>query len=400
LEGEHFAYLLFAQNKSAIVADNLDSVTKARETNWDIHFYAVPSADGTAVFVSTGQTTEVSGDVNAGLEVAGAAKRRFLMTYSTDESAYEVLATEIVLPGPLTVEGDIALTADLDNGETLDTGEVDFRRFFVPTVGAAPLVSTDNTLEMTLSDHSLPADAYALVMGTNSSPGPITIGHQLLGKPYSVRPSGAIISSTKPMLLKLFYTDTTLGSTDPHTLSLLEWDPVGLTWDDLGGVLDDLIEGSVTTTTDRFTVYALMSVPRWRDILNDFTGLSEWEHVTILLPAGRLVLDGLAYSGTATSRTITPTVPIKEWGEVNFDIDLPAGTGLTIDVLGGDGTVVLSDVSPGMSLAVIDPIAHPSLKLRATFTTTDLGLSASLNEWSIDWEPESSTIHIPFIVKP
>lgn len=365
---------------------------------WSIHFFVVPSADGTSLFVSTGQTAELYTTVTAEVEV-GQARLSHGMTYNDGEAVYEYLFSGVFTPGPSTVEGTIRLSTDLDNGETLDTGPILFRRFFVPTTGAAPIVSEDNNLEMTLSDNSLPADAYALVMSTNAAPRPLPLGHQLVGQPYSVRASGAVVTSTKPMLLKLFYTDTTLGNVDPHTLSVLQWDPVSREWDDLGGSLDDLIENLVSTTTDWFTVYALMSTPRWRDIFNDFTGLSEWDHVAVLLPDGVLVLDGLVYTGTATSRAITPTVSIGEWGHVYFTRTVPAGTSLTVDVLSADGTPLLSDVTNGASLAFIDPTAYPSLKLRATFSADDLANTASLDEWTVTWQPMSCKTYLPIISK-
>jgi len=368
-------------------------------THWRVHFYAVPGSDGTSLFVSTGQTVNVATSAEAEVNVGGARHHRG-MTYSTEESAYEVLISGVFTPGPSTAEGTIGLSADLSDGDTVQTPPVPFCRFFVPTTSADPVVSVDRNLEIILGDHSLPADAYALVMSTNVIPGQVPLGYQLVGQPYSVRASGATVTSTKPMLLKLFYTDTTLGQVDSHTLSILQWHPVFREWVDLGGSLDDMIENSVSTTTDRFTVYALMSTPRWRDAFNDFTGLSEWDdNVIVLLPSGDLVLDGLAYTGTATSRAITPTVAIDEWGRVTFTRTVPAGTSLTIDVLSAEGIPLLSDVASGASLASIDPTAYPSLKLRATFSTDDLLISASLHEWTITWQPRLCKLHLPIILR-
>jgi hypothetical protein len=321
------------------------------------------------------------------------------MTYSPEKSAYEATTAKILVPGSPTVEGTIGLSADLDDGSTLDTGPIPFRRFYVPITGADPVVSDDNLLEVTFSDNSLPAAVYVVVMSTNAVPGPVPLGHQLVGMPYSVRASGATITTTKPMLLKLFYTDTTLRDVDPHTLSALQWDPGAGQWYDLGGALDNAIENSLSTTTKRFTVYALMSTPRWRDAFNDFTGLSEWDGVTVLLPNGELVLNGLVYTGTAISRAITPTMPIERWGTISYACTAPAGTGLTIDVLGANGTPLLIDVASGTSLAAIDSTDYPSLGLRATFVTDDLLRSASLDDWIVTWQPRSRTIYLPVILR-
>lgn len=368
-------------------------------TPWRVHFYAAPGSDGTSLFVSTGQTTELVADVNADLTVGGAPRGSFGMTYNTGEMAYETWIGSAFNPGPSTTEGTLALSAEIDDDETLDTGYVPFRRFYVPTTGAAPIVATDNNLEMLLSDYSLEVDAYVLVMSSNVLPGPTPLGHRLIGQPYSVRASGAIVTSTKPMLLKLFYTDTTLGDVDAHTLSVMQWDPVARKWDDLGGNLDDAIEHSVSTTTGRFTVYTLMSTPCWRDGFNDFTGLSDWEGVTVLLPDGELMLNGLVYTGTATTRPITPTVSIESWGRITFTSTVPGGTSLTVDVLGADGTPLLSGVASGTDLSSIDPVIYSSLKLRATFLTDDLANSASMKEWSITWQPKLYRVYLPIVLK-
>jgi hypothetical protein len=297
------------------------------------------------------------------------------------------------------VEGTVSVTISLSPTQTLESDPLSFRRFLVPTSDASPIVSPDNYLEMMIREHSLPADAYVIVMSTGIAPGPVALGHQLVGQPYSVRVSGTTITSTKPMLLKLFYTDTTLGSVDPHTLGILQWDPVSREWDDLDGTLDDWIEHSVSTTTDRFTVYALMGTTRWRDGFNDLSGLSERRHTDVLLPSGKLILDGSVLTGTATSQVIIPTTSIYEWEQVTYARTVPTGTSLTIDVLSADGIPLLSDVTSGASLDSVDPTAHPSLKLRATLSTDDLLTSPSLDEWAITWQPGSGSVYLPMVLK-
>jgi hypothetical protein len=365
---------------------------------WHIHFYAVPGADGTSLFVSTGQTADVATNAEAAVNVGGAFKHHG-MTYNIEESAYEVLIGGVFTPGPFTAEGAIGLSADLSDGDTVQTPDVPFRRFFVPSTSADPVVSVDNNLEMTLSDNSLSAPAYVLVMSGNASPGPVPLGHQLVGQPYSVRASGATITSMKPMLLKLFYTDITLGEVDPHTLGILQWNPVSREWNDLDGTLDDWIENSVSTTTDRFTVYALMGTTRWRDGFNDPSGLSEREHTDILLLTSELILDGTTLTGTAVSRSITPTVSIGEWGTVSYTKTEPTGTSLTIDILEVSNNVVISDVADGTSLAMLDPNLYPSLKLRANLATDDLTETPRLDEWSITWQPRTCKTYLPLILR-
>ena len=367
---------------------------------WSLHFYAVPGSEGDSLFVSTGRIGELGTSVFVSADTGAAPHRdSHGMTYSEEEQAYSWTFGGFFDPGHSLVEGSIQITTTASATQTQDTGPVGYRRFFVPTTSAPPLVSDDNLLELTLNDHSLPVDAYAIVMSINSPPGPAPTGHSFVGGTYSVRASGAIISSTQAMLLTVVYTPLTLGDVDPHTLSIFAWNPIDGQWYDIGGDLDSVIGQSLTTVTTRFTVYGLMATTHWRDVFNDFTGLSEWDHVTVLLPNGELVLDGLAYTGTATSRAITPTVAIDEWGHVTFASIMAAGTSLAVDVLSADGVLLLSDVMSGTSLASINPTTYPSLKLRATFSTDDLANSASLDEWTITWQPRSCKIYLPIVLR-
>lgn len=392
--------LLFA--RISVAAEYHPQTEQRNESSpWRLHFWAAPSTDGTSLFVSTAQTSVQAGTVRA-QAVGPTGKIGVGMSYNGGNSAYEVLIGAIFPAGSSIVEGQLSLTTDLDNGETLDTGPVDLRRFFVPTTNASPVVSNDNLLEMTISNNSLAADAYVVVMPTNDLPGSLPQGHQLVGSPYSVRPSGANFTSNNPLLLKLFYTTVTLGNFEPHTLSILQWDPVASAWVDLGGTLDDFIENSFTATSERFTVYGLMSAPRWADDFNDFTGLSAHEKITVLLPSGSLVLNG-EQTGTAISRPITPTVPIEEWGTLSFAKTVPDGTSLTIDVLDINDNLLLSDVTSDTSLASLDPALYASLKLRANFSTNDQATTPRLGEWRLDWqpmEPETVELYLPAILKP
>jgi len=367
---------------------------------WSLSFHAIPGSDGDSLFVSTGRTEELGTSVFANADRGSAVSRdRHAMTYGEEERAYSWTFDGFFDPVQSLVEGSIQITTTASTTQTQDTGPVGYRRFYIPVTNAPPVVSDDNLLELTLNDHSLPVDAYIIVMSTNSPPATAPTGHSFVGTTYSVRASGAIISSTQPILLRLAYSPLSLGDLDPHVLSVFAWDPVKQKWYNLGGDLDSLFDQSLNTLTSRFTIFGLIATPRWRDIFSDFTGLSEWDGVTVLLPGGELVLNGLVYTGIATSRTITPAVPINEWGTISFTRTVPAGTNLTVDVLSTDGTPLVSDVTSGTSLASIDPTVHHSLRLQAAFSTDDLAYSASLDEWSINWQPKSHAIYLPSVLK-
>lgn len=89
-------------------------------------------------------------------------------------------------------------------------------------------------------------------------------------------------------------------------------------------------------------------------------------------------------TGSVTSIPISP-IDLREWKEVFYTSTVPVSTALTIDVLADDGTVLLSDVNSGGSLASIDPSLFPSIQLRATFLTNDVSQTPSLDLWGLRW---------------
>ena len=385
----------------------VEPVLRAPATSWNLHFYAVPGSDGTSLFVSTGQTGQLGSTVYATADRGSAVDRdRFGMAYDHDEQAYNCTFDAFFDPGPSMVEGSIRITTTIQTARSLsqdpllDTGPVDYRRYFVPVLGAPELASDDNLLQLTLNDHSLPVDAYAIIMSANSPPKPPPVGHSFIGQTYSARASGAIITTTQPMLLNLAYTPLILGDTDPHILSIFAWDPVSREWHERGGDLDSVIGQHLSLLTDRFTVYGLMATTRWRDIFTDFTGLSEYHDITVLFPKGELTLNGLAYTGTAVTRAITPTVSSMEWCSLHYTSTVPAGTSLVVDILDSHGTLLLEDVDRETNLDMLDPVAHPSLKVRAAFSTDNLANSARLDEWFITWQPTPSIIYLPIVLRP
>jgi hypothetical protein len=384
----------------------VEPASRAPAASWNLHFYAVPGSDGTSLFVSTGQIGQLGSTVYATADRGSAMDRdRFGMAYDQEEQAYNCMFDAFFDPGPSTVEGSIRITTtisterNLSEGPVLDTGPVDYKRYFVPTTGAPELASDDQLLRLTLNDHSLPVDAYAIVMSANSPPKPPPAGHSFIGQTYSARASGAIITTTQPMLLNLGYTPLSLGDTDPHTLSIFAWDPVLKEWRDRRGDLDSGIGQQLSLLTDRFTVYGLMATTRWRDIFTDYTGLSERSSVTVLFPNGELALDGTSYSGIAVSRAITPTSSSMEWGSIYYTSTVPAGTNLVVDILASDDSLLLNDVDNETSLDMLDPAAYPSLKVRAAFSTDSLDDSARLDEWFITWRPTQSVVYLPIVLR-
>ncbi len=126
--------------------------------------------------------------------------------------------------------------------------------------------------------------------------------------------------------------------------------------------------------------------------------MAEVSDVTLDVAHQKLILAGTAISGTAVSKPITPTGGIASWGSLTFTrtVDPPTTT-LTVDVLGLDGTKVLTNVASGASLAFIDPIQHPALKLRVNLSSTAAGETPALDEWQLAWQVEEHRIYLPVV---
>ena len=54
--------------------------------------------------------------------------------------------------------------------------------------------------------------------------------------------------------------------------------------------------------------------------------------------------------------------------------------------------MLFSDVPDGFDLSGLEPATYPSLQLRANFVTTDVDVSAMLNQWRLSWQPVPTTV--------
>lgn len=104
-----------------------------------------------------------------------------------------------------------------------------------------------------------------------------------------------------------------------------------------------------------------------------------------------------ACAARAVSRVVAPT-GVKKWGRVDYTAEHPnARTSLSVDVLAADGSVLVSGVKPGESLAErIDPFVHPSIKLAALLhgDPTDCSKRPVLLSWGVAWEPMVDLIEL------
>lgn len=360
----------------------------------------IPSEDGTELFISAGGVGELGGTIflNIG-DGPGHHRGGWTMTYSNTIQAYVATATGF---SPNTgASGPLSITTTLG----LDTGAVDFNRAYVPASTTQSISSVDGNFQLSLvTTDTINVNTYIAVVPSFGPPGAAPQGHRFIGSTYSVRAAGALLLTDKPMSLRLYYSDATLVGADPHTLAIFAWDAAAKQWLYLGGRLF-YDQKYLSVTTSRFTTYALMATPTWRDEFDDFNGLNfpgEVNNVTLggTVENRTLVLLSSPGSGTAISKPITPTGALAGWGTLTFIPTVnPPATTLSVDVLKIDGTEVLTDVVSGVSLAGIDPAQYPSLKLRLNLSSTAGGETPALEQWQITWQASEQKIYLPVVLK-
>lgn len=372
----------------------------AQATNLTPFLNIIPSQDGTELFVSASGVGDLGGTafLNIG-DGPGHDRGGWTMPYSDTVQAHVATATGFT---PNTgASGPLSITTTLG----VDTGAVDFNRAYVPASTTQSISSLDGNLQLSLvTTDTINFNTYVAVVPSFGPPGPAPQGHYFIGSTYSVRAAGALTGTNKPMSLRLYYSDATLAGADPHTLGIFSWDAFNKQWDYLGGRLF-YDQKYLSVITDRFTTYALMAIPAWRDEFDDFNGLNfpaEVNNVTLggTVENRTLVLLASPGSGTAVSKPITPTGTLANWGTLTYSSTVdPPTTTLTVDVLSLDGTEVLTDVASGTSLASLDPAQYSSLKLRLNLSSTTGGETASLEQWQLTWQVTEERIYLPVVLK-
>jgi hypothetical protein len=184
-------------------------------------------------------------------------------------------------------------------------------------------------------------------------------------------------------------TEEQLGAIDPHTLAIYKWDINNEQWVWLPPALFDE-DGPIelSTETHDFATYAALAQPVWRALLDNDMGLDLDQSTNVFAgtePLG-LQLDSTPGDGVGLSTLITPAFGLASWGTIEFSGTWSApATALTVDVLDADGALLLGNVTSGQSLATIDPVANPSLRLRANLTSTVANQSPLLTSWDVSW---------------
>ncbi|RIK38366.1 MAG: hypothetical protein DCC55_21350 [Chloroflexi bacterium] len=195
----------------------------------------VPSQDGSGLLVSAGGVGQLPGEVfaNVGIGPTG-RKGGWTMTYSDTVEAY--VANVVGFSPTLSEEGSINITTTTG----LQTSDVSFLRAYVQASLERPfdIDSADGNLRLTIANtDTFATEVYVAVAPSYGPPGPLPAGYRPVTSFYSVRASGAIAQVERPMLLRLFYNQTTLAGADQRTLRILGAgrSPVGRTAGQGGG---------------------------------------------------------------------------------------------------------------------------------------------------------------------
>ncbi len=359
----------------------------------------IPAEDGTALYVEAGGVTRPGGTVFVNLGIGpGHDKGSWTMSYSQTLDLYASTVAGFT-PGVSTA-GEMHITTTLG----LETAPVVFSRDFVRSDRPVQLDSPDGRLRLGLiNPATLPADGYIAMVPSYAPPAPPPAGYRIVGDTYSVRASGSLLVTDRPMALSLGYTPEQLGSLDPHTLEVVVWDPAGRRWEPLGGVfLADGDNPRVASDTRRFGAYTLMSGPAWRDHFGDLEGLDPAmsSEVDLGVIAGDPALVPTTGQGVAVSRQITAT-EARRWGSLSYEAVVPPGARLAIDLLSADGRLLAEDLVSGADLTTITTEEHPALRLRARLTTAPDGARPGLVTWRLTWQgtADRQGLYLPVVAR-
>jgi hypothetical protein len=124
------------------------------------------------------------------------------------------------------------------------------------------LFSNDGNLSLYVESGSLPGnEAYFVVMPPGAVPGPLPEGLALVGDPYDITASGAVVTLTKPAILSLRYDGALVNpALTPEGLGIYRWEPTSGTWQGIGGEIDEA-QQAVTAPVIALGTYALLAPP-------------------------------------------------------------------------------------------------------------------------------------------
>lgn len=337
--------------------------------------------DGASILAKAGRVGNLS-NIGASLRVGSTAHEPSHADFDPPINGYAFTFDGVATPYTSSPVMTFVVTTTSAMSDTIILGASDFEQRYIP--GDAPLTisSLDTAVRLFMPAGALLPDSYVVINNTVQLPGDLPAGFRQLGQAYSIRASGAVTQSLAPMILDMDYEPGMLAGRDPYTVSMFWWDEAHNQWQDVESEPMGYLPAQ-SKSVRRFGIYVLMAGTTWRDTLQNYDGLGNRRNVR--LTSGRLELSSSQTNGYAESIAIAPSEGFAAWESVHFVTETSSGTSLTVDILAADRTLLLSNVSDSVSLAGIDPIAHPSLILRANLASQHAGATPSLDSWSLSW---------------
>jgi hypothetical protein len=157
----------------------------------------------------------------------------------------------------------------------------------------------------------------------------------------------------------------------------------------------------------RLTSFALVTTTAWRDSFDTFSGLdfTRFQNASVggQVTQRRLVLSTTPGNGLAVSQPITPSFGFGGWGILTFGHEAaPPTTTAAVDILTLDGALIAADVASGADLGpLLDNGGYPSIRLRASLSSTESGQTPAILDWQVSWRvaPPQTASFVPLVAR-
>ena len=218
---------------------------------------AVPNSNGDTINLFVQRTGLLSGTVVA----------------AVTEGAAPVIAFTPMIWDPVELEytrsfAGFTPNVDIDGSAHISTSSgiiaptsAGYIRAWAPKDRPVDVQSSDGQFMLNIPENGLGnTDNYVLAMPTNSLPSDPPFGRAVVGRAYAVNRSGASVTSTLSMNLRMGYDSGDLGIIIEDSLSIYVWDESTSVWTPVVSSTVSLDNSLVTAPTKRFGIYAIMGV--------------------------------------------------------------------------------------------------------------------------------------------
>ncbi len=379
-------------------------------TEWSAYLYATPTGSGRD-FIANLKTNNIQDcqDVEFFAEYLGSGDHVVSVVfdaYKISEDFYQGSTGGGFFPAdhffrdiPSGVADLSAICSSLSLSD-ISTLTVKFINYHVSGNTAGVIFTDDRVAELSLHDNSLYTNQSIIAMPTIGLPEPLPDQVRLLKGPYSFRAPPSVEHSDQNMALHLYYSDEDLGTINPLTIRVLEWQETGWIIHNNHTLHFDGSNYSLSIPTRNFTTYALGAVSIWCDSFLTDIGLESMSNINqVLENDGKLKLDNTFMSGTIVSKPYKPSPLLEQWQSISYMTNVPFSASLTVNILNVDGYTVMTNIASGQDLSLLDPENHPSLKLQLNLKPSADGISPELDEWCIVAKTKDYKVYFPVIAR-